>query len=382
MKASKLGAYLLTVLTVVLVGCGNGTETNVIGRGTGASSKPFGRLPDGREVTVYSLTNQKGMMVTMMDLGATVLDLVVPDRKGQLDDISLGFDAPEPYLTKSPYFGAIVGRFANRIAKGQFSLDGQSHQLALNNGPNTLHGGNVGFDKVLWKGEILPGTEPAVRFSRLSPNGEEGYPGNLQVAVTYRLKEDNRLRIEYEASTDEKTVLNLSNHTYFNLAGQGNGTNAETQLTINADFYTPVDETLIPTGKIAAVEGTVMDFRRPMAIGARIKDVGGNPVGYDHNYVLNKTPGGGLQWAATVYEPTSGREMKIFTDQPGLQFYSGNFLDGTLTGKKGKVYPQYGAIVLETQHFPDSPNQPNFPSTVLSPGQSFQSATEYVFSAR
>jgi len=346
------------------------------------TSTPFGKLPDGRPVTLYGLSSGD-LQVRVMDYGATVVNLITPDRDGRSGDIALGFESLAPYLTKSPYFGATVGRYANRIAKGRFTLDGRTYQLAINNAPNTLHGGKRGFDKQMWAAHILSQNPPSVRFSRVSPDGEEGYPGTLNVSVTYTLVKRDELKISYEATTDRDTVLNLANHTYFNLAGQGNGTILGQQLTLNADRYTPVDATLIPTGKIEPVAGTVMDFRKPVAVGARIAQVGGNPVGYDHNYVLNKSwLGGKVQWAATVYDPLSGREMKISTDQPGLQFYSGNFLDGTLPGKGGKTYPQYSTIVLEMQHFPDSPNQPNFPSTVLRPGETFRSTTLYKFSAK
>ncbi len=343
----------------------------------------FGHLPDGSPVTLYTLSNARGMEVGVMDLGATVVSLVVPDRSGHFADVVLGFDSVQPYLTKSPYFGAIVGRYANRIARGVFRLDGATYHLPINNPPNSLHGGARGFDKRMWSATVVGRNPASVRFQRISPDGEEGYPGTLTVSVTYTLLEDNELKVSYQAATDKPTVLNLSNHAYFNLAGQGQGTVLGHQMTINADRYTPVDETLIPTGRIAPVENTPMDFRKPRTVGERLRQVGGTPVGYDHNYVLNKSwLGGRVQWAATVYDPDSGREMRISTDQPGLQFYSGNFLDGTLHGKGGRVYPQYSAIVLETQHFPDSPNRENFPSTVLRPGQTFQSTTIYRFGVR
>lgn len=318
-----------------------------------------------------------------MNFGATIVDLVVPDRNGKLDDIALGFDTFPPYLTKSPYFGSIVGRYANRIAKGEFTLDGRTYHVPLNDGPNSLHGGTKGFDKRMWQAEVSTLGDPSVRFYRVSKDGEEGYPGNLSVSVRYTLRADNQMVITYEATTDKATVLNISNHAYFNLAGQNNGRILDHQMKINASHYTPVGPTLIPTGQIAPVAGTVMDFRKPTAIGSRIAQVGGKPVGYDHNYVLDKSPfGGAQQLAASVYDPLSGRSMEISTDQPGIQFYSGNFLDGTVQGKGGRAYPQYSAIVLETQHYPDSPNQPKFPSTVLRPGQTFKSTSVYTFSAK
>ena len=342
----------------------------------------FGNTTAGEEVDLFTLTNKSGMKVTLSSYGATVIDLLAPDRSGKLADVSLGFDSFAPYQTQSPYFGAIVGRYGNRIAKGRFTLDGATYQLATNNAPNHLHGGIKGFDKRIWKGTNLPSSEPSVRFTLRSNDGEEGYPGNLDVVVTYTLTNQNELRISYEATTDKPTVINLTNHTYFNLAGAGNGNILGHQLKINASRFTPVDATLIPTGELKKVKGTVMDFRRPTAIGARIKEVGGKPIGYDHNYVLDWSLHFGLALAAEVYEPVSGRVMKVYTDQPGIQFYSGNFLDGTITGKGGKIYGQYTGFCLETQHFPDSPNKPEFPSVVLKPGKTYKSTTVYAFSAK
>ena len=340
--------------------------------------KPFGQTTKKEPVTLYTLTNKGGMSVSIADYGATVINLMVPDKAGKLDDIALGFDTLEPYFTKSPYFGATIGRYGNRIAKGSFKLDGKTYQLAQNNGVNALHGGLQGFDKQLWKAEPLKGEQPAIRFSRVSPDGEEGYPGTLKVSITFVLTDKNELEISYEATTDKLTILNLTNHTYFNLAGSGGGTILDHVVTLHADAFTPVDSTLIPTGEIKKVEGTPWDFRTPKAIGKDIKATGGDPIGYDHNYVLTK----GAPVAAEVYEPTSGREMKVITDQPGVQFYSGNFLDGKVAGKGGKLYPQYGGFCLETQHFPDSPNQPNFPSTELKPGETYKTKTVYVFSTK
>ncbi|HTJ78431.1 MAG TPA: aldose epimerase family protein [Rariglobus sp.] len=378
---SPLFALLLVLMPFGLTSCCH-VSCPVAGSQP-VETTPFGKNADGQPVTLYTLKNTDGIEVGIMDYGATIVNLITPDRDGKRADVSLGFDSVEPYLTKSPYFGAIVGRFANRIKQGRFTLDGKTYQLAINNPPNTLHGGLKGFDKQMWQAKILKGAVPAVEFSRLSPDGEEGYPGNLKVTVTYALISANTLKISYEATTDQDTILNLSNHAYFNLSGQGEGTILGEELTLNASHFTPVDSTLIPTGEIAPVAGTVMDFRKPTAIGARIKQVGGDPIGYDHNYVLDKAGDGtGLQPAATVYDPKSGRKLEISTDQPGIQFYSGNFLDGSITGKAGRVYPQYSAIVLETQHFPDSPNQPQFPSVVLKPGQIFHSTSLYTFTAK
>ena len=346
------------------------------------TAKPFGKTTDAKNIQLYTLTNQRGVQVAIATYGGTVIRLLVPDRAGRLADVALGFGAIEPYFTKSPYFGAIVGRYANRIAKGRFTLDGKTYQLAKNNGPNTLHGGLKGFDKQLWTAEVLSENPPSVRFSRLSPDGEEHFPGDLKVSVIYTLTNRDELRIQYAAQTDKPTVLNLTNHTYFNLAGAGNGSILGHQIKIHAKRFTPVGTTLIPTGEIKDVAGTPMDLRQWTTIGANIQAVGGKPVGFDHNYVLDRYPVARPALAAEVWDPQSGRLLKVYTDQPGIQFYSGNFLDGTLKGKGGKVYHQHDAFCLETQHFPDSPNQPNFPSTVLRPGEVFRSTTVYQFSVK
>jgi aldose 1-epimerase len=348
---------------------------------TGSStSKPFGRTPEGQLVTVYTITNKNGMSVSIMNYGATIVKILAPDRNGKLDDVVLGFDKFSSYPKLSPYFGATVGRYANRIAKGQFQLGKTLYQLPINNGPNSLHGGLRGFDKRMWKVEPVESDIPALRFSRLSSDGEEGYPGNLFVSVTFSLNDDNELRISYEATTDKPTIINLSNHSYFNLAG--GGTIRNHVLTLHADAFTPVDATLIPTGEIKKVAGTPWDFRTPTPIGLHLKETGGNPIGYDHNFVLNKGILSDWSLAAEIYDPKSGRTLKISTDQPGIQFYSGNFLDGTLIGAGGNVYRQYDAIVLETQHFPDSPNHDNFPSTVLTPGETYKTSTVYAFGVK
>ena len=342
--------------------------------------KLFGKTPQGQLVRLYTLTNKNGLSVSIMDYGATIVKIMAPDRNGKFADIVLGFDKFSPYPKLSPYFGATVGRYANRIAQGQFYLGKNLYQLPRNNSENSLHGGTVGFDKRMWKAEPVESDTPAIRFSRLSPDGEEGYPGNLFVSVTFSLNDDNELRISYEATTDKQTIINLSNHSYFNLAGGGSILNEE--LTLNADAYTPVDAKLIPTGEIRNVAGTPWDFREPTRVGLHLKEAGGKPIGYDHNFVLNKGWFSNWSQAAEVYDPKSGRTLTISTDQPGIQFYSGNFLDGTITGKGGEVYPQYSAIVLEPQHFPDSPNHSDFPSTLLMPGDTYKISSTYKFGVK
>ncbi|HZZ18478.1 MAG TPA: aldose epimerase family protein [Opitutaceae bacterium] len=336
---------------------------------------------DGVPVDLYVLTSSSGMVAKVMTYGATLQELDTPDRNGNMDDVVLGFPSIEGYLKKEPYFGATVGRVGNRIAKGRFTLDGKTYQLAQNDGPNHLHGGIKGFDKVVWTAEVVHGATPAVKFTYLSRDGEEGYPGNLTASVTYSITNGNELRLDYSVTTDKATPVNVTNHSYFNLGGAEKGGILGHQLMLNADRYTPVDATLIPTGELKSVEGTPMDFRKWTAIGARLKDVGGNPVGYDHNYVINGG-GGKLSLVGAVYEPNSGRAMEVSSTEPGVQFYSGNFLDGTLTGKKQVVYKQYWGLALETQHFPDSVNHPNFPSYVLRPGDTYTSTTIYRFAAR
>lgn len=354
------------------------------------TSTPFGKLPDGRAVTLYSLRNAHGFEARIMDFGGTVVDLVTPDRDGDFADVSLGFDSVEGYLGRSPYFGALIGRIGNRVADGRFTLDGKTYSLAKNNFPTPelpchLHGGLVGYDKVLWAAE--PTTRdgnPALRLTYTSPDGEEGYPGTLVIAVTYSVSDDNSLRIDYHATTDQATPVNLTNHTYFNLKGAGAGTILGHELMIVARHYTPVNAGLIPTGEIAPVAGTPLDFTSPHVIGARVNadhqqlTFGG---GYDHNWVLDNQDGD-LALAARVYEPLTGRVMEVLTDQPGLQFYGGNFLDGTLKNAAGQPYEYRGAFCLETQHYPDSPNQPNFPSIILRPGDTYATTTLYRFSVQ
>ena len=342
----------------------------------------FGKTKDGTEVQLYTLSNEKGMQVKITNYGATVTAILTPDKQGKAGDVVLGFDSMEAYqspayLKSGPYFGAAIGRYGNRIAKGKFTLDGKEYTLATNNGANHLHGGIVGFDKVIWTAEEAGSN--ALKFSYVSKDGEEGYPGTLTTSVTYTLTGDNELKIDYEATTDKATPVNLTNHSYFNLAAGGAADALQHEVTIHADRYTVVDASLIPTGELRPVAGTVMDFSKPEAIGTRIAQVEGG--GYDHNYVLRDTTDA-MKLAATVYEPTSGRVMEVRTTEPGIQFYSGNFLDGSLTGKNNTVYKKHYGFCLETQHFPDSPNQPSFPSTILKPGDTLKSSTIYKFSVR
>ncbi|MBP7950901.1 MAG: galactose mutarotase [Verrucomicrobiales bacterium] len=343
------------------------------------SSRPFGTTRDGQQVTLYKLVNPKGAEVEIMNYGGTVVSVKVPDRNGKLGDVVLGFDSFSDHEARSPFFGCITGRYANRIANGKFTLDGREYTLAVNNGPNSLHGGKVGFDKKIWKG--TPGQGASVVFSHTSPDGDEGYPGTLTMQVTYTWTDANELRIDYTATTDKPTVVNLTNHSYFNLAGAGNGTILDHELTLHCDRFTPTDDTMIPTGEIRAVAGTPLDFTKPQVIGARIGDAY-KPLqqgkGYDHNFIIN---GSGLRSAAKARDPKSGRTLEVLTDTPGVQLYTANFLDGTLRGKGGATYPHRGAFCLETQHFPDSPNHPDFPSTTLRPGETYRQTCIFRFGA-
>lgn len=339
-------------------------------------------MPQQNQPKAFKLANASGMEVVITDYGARIVSLIVPDGNGKPADVVVGFGDPVLFLGRNPYFGAIVGRYANRIAKGRFTLNGAAYSLATNGGPNSLHGGAEGFDRKFWTV-----TQPAGNGSRLelgyhSQDGEEGYPGNLSVAVTYALNEENSLRIDYTATTDKDTVLNLTNHAYFNLAATNSDSNLGTEITLNAGQFTPIDGALIPTGEIRAVDGTPLDFRKPAAIGQRIgadyeqlKLAGG----YDHNYVLDRA-GDGIEFAARAHDPATGRVLEVWTTEPGIQFYSGNFLDGSLVGKSGKAVSRRSAFCLETQHFPDSPNHPNFPSTMLRPGEEYRQTTVFKFS--
>lgn len=342
-------------------------------------------MPDGTPITLYTLRNSKGAEVTICNYGGIVTTLKMPDRNGNFGDVVLGFDNLNDYIKSSPFFGALIGRYGNRIARGHFVLDGTEYTLPTNNPPNSLHGGDKGFDKVVWQATPHPSSSaPSLELTYLSKDGEEGYPGNLAVKAVYTLTRDNGLKLEFTATTDKDTVVNLTHHSYFNLAGQGNILNHI--VMINADKFTPVDSTLIPTGELRPVDGTPFDFRTPTAIGARIGQNDeqlkfGN--GYDHNFCIDNYKGvGAVRLAARVYEPTSGRVLEVFSDQPGLQFYSGNFLDGTLKGKGGWVYQFRDAFCMEPQHFPDSPNKPSFLSTELKPGQVYHNTIEYRFSVR
>ena len=348
------------------------------------TKQPFGKTADGTPVDIYTLTNAKGMEARIMTYGGIIVSLKVPDRNGKFDDVELGFDSLEPYLQGHPFFGALVGRYGNRIAKGKFKISGKEYNLLVNNGENHLHGGKLGFDKKVWQAKSGKSTEgQTLELKYTSTDMEEGYPGKLDVTVMYTLTNDNGLKIDYTAKTDKPTHVNLTNHSYFNLAGAGNGDILNHEMMIKAYQATKVDKGLIPTGEIVNIKGTGLDFTSPMKIGARIDSTEEQMAwgfGYDHNYVIN---GGGktLTMAAQVYEPTSGRVMEVLTTEPGVQFYTGNHLN-VPAGKGGKPYPKRSGFCLETQHFPDTPNKPEFPTTLLKPGQTFRSTTVYKFSVK
>lgn len=380
----------LVVASLLAAGCGGGEEASsspdaATTPGATVTQEPFGVMPDGDSVQAFTLTNAHGVQARVISYGAIIQSLKVPDRNGTLGDVVLGFDSLEGYLGETPYFGALIGRYGNRIGGARFELDGVTYRLAANNGPNHLHGGVRGFDKVVWDARPVQGADRVgVAFSRTSPAGEEGYPGTLAVEVTYTLTEADELLFEYHATTDAATPVNLTQHSYFNLAGDGSGDVLGHMLTLNASRFTPVDAGLIPTGEIASVERTPFDFGTPRAIGERIGAddeqirLGG---GYDHNFVLDREGAApdALVLAARVEEPTTGRFMEVRTTEPGLQFYSGNFLDGSITGKNGAVYGHRNGFCLETQHFPDSPNRPLFPSTILRPGEEYRTRTVLKF---
>jgi aldose 1-epimerase len=366
-------------------GCGRSAATSVDQATpmTMMHSERFGTTPDGQTVTLYTLTNHQGFEVRITNYGGIVVSIKAPDREGRLADVVHGFDTFDGYLKNTPYFGAIVGRYGNRIAKGEFALDGVTYTLARNDGENHLHGGLRGFDKVVWAATPAESPlGPSLRLQYLSRDGEEGYPGDLNVTVVYTVTDQNELRIEYFATTSQRTVVNLTNHSYFNLAGGGDV--LQHTLMIDADRFTPVDQGLIPTGVLQPVKGTPFDFTTPTAMGARIADDDPQLTvarGYDHNFVLNKAPGA-MGLAARVVEPTTGRILEVSTTEPGVQFYTGNFLDGTVVGKGGRAYARRSAFCLETQHFPDSPNHPAFPSTVLDAGHRYETTTVFAFSAK
>jgi aldose 1-epimerase len=379
------GIALLLCASLMLTGCFSGSLKGKTDK-LSISKSPFGKTSDGEKVDLYTLTNATGLVVKITNYGGTVTELWTPDRNGKLGDIVLGFDNIKDYEEKSPYFGCLVGRYGNRIANGKFSLDDKEYTLATNNDENHLHGGLIGFDKVVWDAEPIEGDNSVgLKLRYISKDMEEGYPGNLDVNVVYTLTDKDELRIDYKATTDKPTVCNLTNHNYYNLAGQGTTDNSNNMIYLNADKFTPVNKGLIPTGELRPVKGTPFDFTEMTAIGDRIDSdnqqikYGG---GYDHNWVLNKKKADQMSLAAKVYEPKSGRVMTIHTTEPAIQFYSGNFLDGTLTGKQGKVYKHRYAYCLETHHYPDSPNQPDFPSTTLRPGQTYKTTTVHKFSTK
>jgi len=349
---------------------------------SGLDAERFDTVVDGKKVALYVLKNASGMEVAITNYGGRIVSIMVPGKDGKWADVELGFDNIHDYLTVPNNFGALIGRYANRIAKGSFTLEGREYTLEKNNGPNHLHGGSHGFDTRVW--DVTEATDKELKLHYLSKDMEAGYPGNLDVTVTYTLKDDNSIVIDYSATTDKTTVVNLTNHAYFNLKGAGEGTVMDHVLTIFADAFTPVDSTMIPTGEIRPVEGTPLDFRTPTPLGERIDSdykqlVMGN--GYDHNWVLKKEASDSVVLAARLLEPASGRILEVYTNEPGIQCYTGNFLDGTIHGKGGKVYLRRGAVCLETQHFPDSPNHPEFPSVVLKPGEKYHSVCIYKFKA-
>jgi len=380
-NASEL-VILISVVTFVncLLGCAapRDSRSDTVRPPSQISRQSFGNTPDGTSVDLFTLRNSRGAEVKILTYGGIVQSFIVPDKNGKMGDVVLGHDNMEGYLKASPFFGCLVGRYGNRIARGKFTLSGKEYTLAQNNGPNAIHGGKKGFDKVVWQPKILATPEgPALALHYVSKDGEEGYPGNLDITATYTFTDDNALRLDYTATTDKDTIVNLTQHSYFNLAGKGDVLNYE--VMIDADKTTPVDSTLIPTGELRPVQGTPFDFRKPTRIGARIDDddeqlkIG---KGYDHNWVINKRPGE-LKLAARVHEPTTGRALEVLSTEPGLQFYTGNHLDGKIVGKGGWAYKSRNAFCMEPEHFPDSPNHPEFPSVVLKPGEVYKNTIIY-----
>jgi aldose 1-epimerase len=370
-------AFSSVAVALLLVGAAT------IHAATKVSKADFGKMPDGAVVQIFTLTNEHGLEARISTYGGALVSLKTPDKGGQMADIVQGFDSLEGYLDpKEPYFGALIGRYGNRIGHAKFTLDGKVYNLPQNDGANTLHGGSKGFDKVVWTPRQLP--DGGLELTYISKDGDQGFPGTLKAVVAYHLTAANELKIDYTATTDKNTVVNLTNHSYWNLKGAGNGVILDHVLTLHASKFTPVDSGLIPTGELKPVAGTPFDFTKPTAIGARIEQtdeqlkLGG---GYDHNFVLDRT-GSGLSAVARVEEPTTGRVMEVESTEPAVQFYTGNFLDGTLKGKGGHTYPRRAALCLETQHYPDSPNQPSFPSTELKPGETYHTTTVYRFSVK
>ncbi len=383
MSIPRITAFV--IMATALGACGGTTEAPP----TGVTKSAFGGTADGDSVDLYTLTNENGVTMSVTNYGGIVTSLRAPDREGQMDDIVLGFDSlagytSEAYEAANPYFGALIGRYGNRIADGKFTVGGQTYTLETNDGPNHLHGGEEGFDRVVWDAEpVRKNGKVGLVLTHISPDGHGGYPGRLDVEVTYTLTDANELVVDYRATTTKATPVNLTQHSYFNLDGHANGSILDHELMIHAEAFTPVDATLIPIGDVRSVAGTPLDFRDPTPIGRRIDqdnrqlEIAG---GYDHNFVLARQDRDSLHLAARVYEPDSGREMEVLTTEPGLQFYSGNFLDGSITGKRGAVYSQHSGFALETQHFPNSPNEPDFPSTILEPDETYTSRTVYRFS--
>ena len=371
------------IFSFVLISCNNNSGENK--PMSSIQKEKYGETKDGQQIDLYTLTNKNGVKVSIMNYGAIVQSLYVPDKNNKMQDVVLGFDSLDGYLKMSPYFGAIVGRYGNRIDKGKFKLNGKEYQLTINDGKNHLHGGTHGFDKRVWQAEeVKSDLGPALKLTYKSADMEEGYPGDLTLNVTYTLTNDNELRIDYSATTDKETILNPTHHSYFNLSGDPNNTILGEKLMIDAEKFTPIDDGLIPTGKLDDVAGTPMDFRKPTKIGSRINDDYEQLKfghGYDHNWVLNNY-NGSVRKVASVYDSTSGIFMEVYTDQPGLQFYSGNFLNGTITGKKGIVYKHRTGLCLEAQHFPDSPNEKDFPPVTLKPGDVYKQTTYYKFSTK